>query len=230
MFLSLLNPLLDLLYPNLCLGCGRHLPPVQELLCVPCQYALPETGQYQQPENAFTEVFWGRVPITGGAALYYFNKSGRVQRLIHQLKYEHKPEIGWQLGAYFGVLLRQAPTFQEVEVVVPVPLHPRKQHERGYNQAEALGRGIAKGMQQPLCTEALQRIEYTLSQTRKSRADRQQNVQQVFALGQADLVRGKHVLLVDDVLTTGATLEACATLLIGIEGTRVSLATLAMAE
>lgn len=230
MLLPILRPLLDLIYPPVCLACKRELPPAMEILCLRCWYELPETHQHECVENAFTEVFWGRVPIITGAALYYFSKSGRVQRLIHQLKYERKPGIGYELGAYYGNYLRQAALFRTVEAVVPVPLHPRKEKQRGYNQAFVFGEGIATGMDVPIWKGALLRKEYAASQTRKSRLDRMQNVQQSFQLGDTQPIKGKHVLLVDDVLTTGATLEACAMLLVGMEGVRVSLATLAMAS
>ncbi|MEL6658356.1 MAG: phosphoribosyltransferase family protein [Bacteroidota bacterium] len=226
----LLSPLLDLLYPRLCLACSSDLPPPNEILCVRCQYELPETRQWLQVENAFTEVFWGRVPISNGAALYFFSKTGRVQHLVHQLKYENKPEIGCQLGQRLGWELRHQTHFQIVEVVVPVPLHPNKYKTRGYNQAEVFGRGVATAMELPLWPTALVRTKNSMSQTRKTRQDRALNVQQVFALGEPERLVGKHVLLVDDVLTTGATLETCARLITSLPGTKVSLATLAMAD
>ena len=230
MLQELLSPLLDLLYPKLCLACGVHTPPNEALLCITCYYELPETRQLEQVENAFTEVFWGRVPITTGAALYYFTKSGRVQRLIHHLKYKHQPQIGEQLGLYYGRQLKKQQHFQGIDAVVPVPLHPTKEQLRGYNQAEAIGRGVALGMDLPLWPYALKRVEHTVSQTHKSRQARLENVQRVFQLGQAERLCHQHVLLVDDVLTTGATLETCATLINSVEGAQVSLATLAMAK
>ena len=225
-----LSPLLDLLYPRLCLACNKEVRPTKGILCVHCQYELPETRQWLQLENAFTEVFWGRVPIVSGAALYFFSKMGRVQHLVHQLKYEHKPEIGWQLGLQLGVRLRGQAHFQKIDGIVPVPLHPKKQQVRGYNQAEELGKGIAQAMDLPIWPAALVRQENSGSQTRKSRQERAHNVQQVFALGQGEGLAGQHILLVDDVLTTGATLETCASLIANIPGVQVSLATLAMAD
>lgn len=221
---------LDLVYPKLCLACGNNLPPLNDLLCVMCQYDLPETRQHEQLENAFTEVFWGRVPIVCGAALYFFSKSGRVQQLIHQLKYKNRPEIGQKLGEYYGRQLVLQPHFQELDAVVPVPLHPKKKHQRGYNQAEAFGKGLAKGMQLPIWPYALRRSTYTTTQTKKSREDRLGNVQRAFLLNQAKRLQNKHILLVDDVLTTGATLEACASLIVTLEGAKVSLVTLAIAD
>lgn len=226
----LLFPILDLLYPRLCLACNSDLPPPSEILCLQCQYELPVTQHWLQPENAFTEIFWGRVPIETGAALYYFSKAGRVQHLVHQLKYENKPQIGWRLGQRLGWELRQQPHFRMVEAVVPVPLHPDKQKTRGYNQAEVFAEGVATALDLPVWPNALVRTENSTSQTRKSRQDRALNVQQVFAMGEPERLAGKHILLVDDVLTTGATLETCARLIIDLPGTKVSLATLAMAD
>ncbi|PSR12691.1 MAG: ComF family protein [Bacteroidetes bacterium] len=224
-----LHDFVHLFYPRLCLGCGHNLPPAAELLCVTCQYQLPQTEQHLSAENAFTDIFLGRIKLETGAALYYFSKSGRVQHLIHQLKYEHKPEIGTQLGLQYGRQLKEQPHFQTIDAVVPVPLHPQKQHQRGYNQAAEFGKGIAEGLAIPLWPEALARDLYTSTQTKKSRLDRIENVLAAFTLNQPQLLAGKHLLLVDDVLTTGATLEACATRILEAPGAKVSMVTLAMA-
>jgi ComF family protein len=207
-----------------------NLPPGQSFLCLPCQLQLPATEQYLLAENAFTELFWGRIQLEGGAAQYYFSKSGRVQRLIHQLKYQHKPEIGYQLGLAFGQQLKEQSHFQGIDAIVPVPLHPKKKHIRGYNQAEAFGKGLAESMEVPLIPDLLYRKKFTTTQTKKSRMERLQNVLDAFALSSSDQAAGKHFLLVDDVLTTGATLEACALQILQAEGSKVSMATIAMAE
>lgn len=224
-----LHDLLHLFYPRLCMACGSQLPRVEKLLCPPCQYQLPQTDQHKTVDNAFTERFWGRVSVETGAALYYFSKSGRVQHLVHQLKYEHKPEIGYELGLLYGQMLRQQPHYKTIDAVVPVPLHPKKQHQRGYNQAEVFGKGIAEAMQVPLLPQALYRPVFTNTQTKKSRMDRMDNVMNAFELHPTAQIAGLHLLLVDDVLTTGATLEACASALLQQPHVRISMATLAVA-
>jgi ComF family protein len=225
-----LEDFFNLLYPKLCLACGKNLPPTHDLICLSCEYQLPKTKQHEQKENAFTEIFWGRVRLETGAALYYFSKAGRVQRLIHQLKYDHKPAIGQALGRMYGRLLREQEHYQQLDAIVPVPLHPRKQHQRGYNQAAAIGSGLAESLQLPHYPNALERPVYAESQTRKSRQERLQNAQTAFRVKQPELLRGKHLLLVDDVLTTGATLEACASQILELPATKISLLTLAMAS
>ena len=225
-----IHDFIGLLYPKLCLACSDNLPPFDDLICLKCQFQLPKTGYHTSQENPFTKRFWGRVPIQTGASMYYFTIEGRVQQLIHQLKYEHKPEIGHKLGKLYALQLKKQAHFQNIDAIVPVPLHPKKQHIRGYNQAEAFGNGLSEGLEIPHWPQALCRKVFTNTQTKKSRIERLENVFQAFAVAQTDRLKGKHVLLVDDVLTTGATLEACATKILEIEGAKVSLATIAIAS
>ena len=224
-----LHDFIGLFYPNLCLACGDNLPPFDEIICLKCQFKLPRTGFHEHLENPFTERFWGRVRIESGAALYYYTKGGKVQQLIHRLKYEHRPQIGYKLGQLYGRQLKEAAAFTEIDAIVPVPLHPRKKHQRGYNQAAEFGRGLAEAMDVPQFAHALARRSYTSTQTRKSRTERLENVLQAFLVNRPEQVRGRHLLLVDDVMTTGATLEACATRLLEVPDTKLSLATIAIA-
>jgi ComF family protein len=227
---SLFDDLLSLFYPKMCVACEEREPAPQGLLCLECLYRLPLTDHAHQRNNAFEQRFWGRLPLEGGAALYQFVKGGRVQRLIHQLKYKGRKEIGHALGARHGAQLRQAPPFDTVDLVVPVPLHPRRLRQRGYNQSEGFAAGLAEAMELPWNGKLLRRAWHADSQTRRSRLARVENVANAFELTAPSATAGKHILLVDDVLTTGATLEACGNCLLQTPDVRLSMATIAIAD
>ena len=220
---------LHLAYPQLCVACDGDVPAGAACFCLSCRVKLAPANMYWQRENEFTDRFWGRLRLEGGAAMYYFQRKSPIQRALHQLKYQNQPQIGLKIGREFGRALLQSPIFQTVEGVVPVPLHPRKERTRGYNQSAMLARGLAEIMGVPMVTGALVRPLFTSSQTRKKRMERFENVGDVFAIAQPDRLQGKHLLLVDDVLTTGATLETCGQLLLAIPNTRLSMATIAIA-
>jgi len=224
-----LESLSGLFYPRLCLACNKNLPPQQQHLCLSCTYKLPKTDFHLHTENPFTERFWGRIDLKAGAACYHFSKSGRTQQLLHQLKYEGKRGVGVEIGRLYGNVLRDAAAFRGIGLIVPVPLHPRKLHSRGYNQAAMFAKGLSISMGLPW-REVLQRRTFTPSQTRKSRMERFENVAQAFALRKGEDLQGKHLLLVDDVITTGATLEACGHCLLQCEGAKLYMATIAIAS
>lgn len=229
---NLLRPFEDLLhlfYPHLCLACGQNAPPYREDICTPCKATLPETHFHLEKENPFTDRFWGRVEIQSGAALYHFAKSSRVQQLLHNLKYNGKKQVGITLGRRYGHSLKRSKHFMDVEVIVPVPLHPRKEYMRGFNQSEMIAIGLSEAMNIPYLKNGLVRLKHSESQTKKSRLGRLENMEGVFAAGKPKRLKGRHILLVDDVLTTGSTLEACAIELLKVPGTKVSMATLAIA-
>ncbi len=223
------NSFLQLFYPNLCLACGNELPHGKEIICISCQYYLPKTNFHKDKENPFTERFWGRVNIESAAALYFFSKGGRTQELIHNLKYLGKKEIGVKLGEVYGSILKESPHFKSVDCILPVPLHPKKERMRGFNQSTVFAQGLSKTMEIPFYNNVLVRTVHTKTQTKKSRLDRVANVGEKFQLKNSNKVIGKHVMIVDDVVTTGATLESCAVNLEGLEGTKVSLVTIAIA-
>jgi len=224
-----LTDLFDLFFPHLCLACGEKPLQGTAILCFTCQRKLPETGMHTMKENRFTDRFFGRVYLQAGAAMYHFKEGSPVQHLIHQLKYKGRSRIGLKLGEAYGKLLKESTSFTDVEVIVPVPLHPAKERKRGYNQSDHFAMGLAKTMQKPWLKNGLKRIKYGESQTTKSQSERYTNVMTAFEVGQAAALAGKHILLVDDVLTTGATLEACATKILEVPNTKVSMATIAMA-
>lgn len=219
-----------LFYPNLCLACNKNLPPGQEILCITCQVKLPKTNFHQEKENEFTERFWGRIPLQTGAALYYFTKGGRTQQLVHALKYEGKKQVGIKLGNIYGLQLKESPFFHDVDFILPVPLHPQKERQRGYNQSQLFAEGLSQSMQKPWSRKHLLRSTYTQTQTQKTRMERFANVAQAFQVSHPADLEGKHLLLVDDVMTTGATLEACALRLLEIPSVRLSMATIAIAN
>lgn len=219
-----------LFYPELCLVCVQKKPSRGEILCFSCQHKLPQTRFHLDSENAFMERFWGRLPIKAAAALYHFIKGGRTQQLIHQLKYNNKPIVGQRLGEIYGQQLKRSTLFQPLDFIVPVPLHPKKRHQRGYNQSETFAQGLSASMGIPALPHALERRTFTETQTQKSRLQRMNNVLEAFQLRHEKTLQNKHVLLVDDVVTTGATLEACGIRLLEVEGVTLSLATIGFAS
>jgi ComF family protein len=184
-------------------------------LCSACRLDLPRTGYLADPENPVAQKFWGRLPLQHASAYLHFIKHGRGQELVHALKYQGHQEVGHLLGQLYGAELRQAGVASGFELVLPVPLHPAKLRRRGFNQSDALAQGLADALALPWSASALVRAKATASQTRKTRSERWENVENIFRLAEPELVRGKHVLLVDDVVTTGATIEACGQALIG---------------
>jgi ComF family protein len=219
----------QLTYPKLCIGCSRWVQAGNSCFCASCRYKIPVSDMYMKPENEFTQRVWGRLPLVSGAAFLYFTRKSVVQRALHELKYRNNPEVGRRLGAEFGRKLREVGQYQTVDVIVPVPLHPDKQRSRGYNQSTVFAQGIAEQLNVPVMEDALRRREFTSTQTRKKRMARHINVNQVFEVTRPTDLQGKHILLVDDVLTTGATLEECGTALLSVPSTRLSSVTIAIA-
>ena len=221
---------LHLLYPELCAGCGGELPAGNDAcFCLHCRMKVSVSDMHLTRENEFTNRFWGRLPVESAAAMYYFSRKSPVQRALHQLKYHNKPEIGVKIGREFGKRLQASGLYRSVEAIIPVPLHPRKERLRGYNQSTMFARGLAETMEIPVLDKVLVRQAYTETQTRKKRMDRFKNMHDVFGVKKAAPLAGKHLLLVDDVLTTGATLELCGQALLAVPDIRLSLATMAIA-
>jgi len=225
----LIDDFISLLFPRICAACGNSLWKQEETVCLSCEFHLPRTNFHLSLENLVSRLFWGRVNLESAAAYLYFNKGTKVQRLIHQLKYKGRRDIGIYFGRQYGQHLRYSPFFQTVQLIVPVPLHTKKLMQRGYNQSEQFAIGLGESMKIPVDPDAICRRKETETQTKKSRFRRWQNVADVFEVKDPGSLAMKHVLLVDDVITTGATLESCIRALSSIHGIRISVATIAVA-
>jgi len=227
---SYLADFVSLLFPELCAACGESLVANEHLLCTDCLYNLPFTNFHLQPDNIVARQFWGKIPVEGAFALYYFNKGGKIQNLMHQFKYKGMPQIGNLLGSIAGGQLINNEVFKSADLIIPVPLHKKRLRQRGYNQSACFAEGLAQKLNIPVEGYNLVRINATETQTHKSRFARFENMKEVFALTEPERLINKHVLLVDDVITTGSTLEACGQQLLTIEGLKLSIATIAYAE
>jgi ComF family protein len=225
----LIDDFVSLLFPKICAACGNSLWKQEETVCLSCEFHLPRTNFHLSLENPVSRLFWGRVTLESASAYVYFNKGNKVQRLIHQLKYKGRKDIGIYLGRQYGQQLRFSPFFQTVQLIVPVPLHIKKLLKRGYNQSEQFAIGLSESMKIPVDPAAICRKKETETQTKKSRFRRWQNVAEVFEVNDPGSLEMKHVMLVDDVITTGATLESCIRVLSPIHGIRISVATIAVA-
>lgn len=224
--------LLSLLFPESCHACDGAMARGEKFICTGCNVKLPYTDYHLHGAtelNPLQRRFWGKVQVRYAFSYLLFIPKGRVQRILHKLKYKNAKELGVHLGNRYGSLLSDHHYTEQFDLIVPVPLHKYKLRKRGYNQSECFGRGLSESMQLPLISNALTRVVDTGTQTRKNRLDRWYNVEQVFQVKHPESIEGKRVLLVDDVLTTGATLEACAQTLLNAGATEVSIVTIAAA-
>lgn len=223
---QLKESVLHLLFPHVCESCGTDVLLQEHFLCLQCHAELPKTEFHLYPSNPVEKIFWGRLPVTHATAQYYFSKGATMQHLMHQLKYKGNRELGLYLGRTMGHAFAEAARFRFVDALVPLPLHPAKEKKRGYNQAAVLCQGMAEVLNKPILKDAVIRTAHTDSQTRKNRVQRWKNMEGRFELVKPEAVAGKHLLLVDDVITTGATLEACGSELLRAENVQLSIATL----
>ena len=229
-FSTLFEDLVGLLFPKLCLACAQPLGRHEKVLCSHCLYHLPRTRFQEHMENPVKEIFHGRILLQSATAFLFFNKGGKVQHLIHQLKYNGKKEVGLYLGELFGKELNESPLYRDVDYLIPVPLHPAKERKRGYNQSQMIALGMEAAMKAHLAGDILYRQIHSSTQTKKSRFERWENVKDIFAMKNESQLEGKHILLIDDVITTGSTIEACGNLLQNIPGIRISVTSLAYSQ
>lgn len=211
------------------MACGDPLYKKEENICTHCRFHLPKTNFHLIRENPISKLFWGKVNIETATSFYYFNKGNKVQNLLHNFKYKGQSELGTHIGKMFGNDLAQSLFYKTVDLIVPIPLHPAKLKRRGYNQSDFLAKGLAESLDIGWDNEVLKRTVATSSQTQKSRFDRWKNVDSIFELNNSEAQANKHILLVDDVVTTGSTLESAANELLKIPGAKVSIATIAFA-
>lgn len=203
--------LLSLLYPNLCCACGDAIKNNEQIICLDCQWRMPQTNFHLDPANSMIKKFWGRVPVLQAASYYFFQKDGRVQHLLHELKYKGRTDVGETLGRMYGsILLDDDSLFSKADIIIPVPLHYEKLRKRGYNQSDFFAKGLSQSLGIPWSDSLMQRNIFTETQTGKNRIERWENVEEIFELRNNEDFKDKHIILVDDVVTTGATLEACA--------------------
>ena len=222
-----INDVLHLFFPHTCAGCGTDVIDHGQMLCLHCLNDLPVTNFFEQPDNPVEQVFYGRIPVINAGAAYFFTKDSLLQSLIVQLKYRGNKQIGFYLGQLMGNFLMKSERYHSVDALVPLPLNPRREKKRGYNQATALCNGISSVWNKPVIDKAVVRKVYTETQTHKGRISRWENMDGIFEVAKPSALENRHILLVDDVVTTGATLEACGSEILKLAGTALSIATLA---
>lgn len=228
--MNLLNHIINLFYPQVCASCGNLLMQGEETICLSCRYLLPKTGYENDIHNPLAKSFWGQIDFHAVTAEFFFSKTGKVQHLLHQLKYQGNRDAGFFLGQQIGESIKNAELFQGIDCLVPIPLHPKKEFLRGYNQSFVIAQGVEDITKIPIVKEGLVRSVFTSTQTKKTRDERWANVKDIFVVKDEKIFENKHILLIDDVLTTGATLMAAGNKLLEISGAKVSAATAACAS
>ena len=227
--LSIFSDTVHLFYPQICTGCGSDLLSDNQLLCLLCINQLPHTNFAQHANNPLEKIFWGRIPLVAAHSEFYFAKETLIQELIHQLKYKGNQDIGYFLGQLMGNSLLNSNRFKNLDYLIPLPLFPEKERKRGFNQATIICNGISAQMNIPVMKDNVIRRRFTETQTKKHRTERWENVADSFQVKDHTLLSDKNILLVDDVVTTGATLEACGLAIAQCAKVKLSVATLSMA-
>jgi ComF family protein len=220
---------ISLLFPRLCYGCGNHLLRNEKLICTECYILIPRTNYHLEEDNPVARLFWGRCKIERASAFSFYNKESRIRKLIHNLKYKGVREVGYELGRIYGQSLTRSDFLKGIDLIIPVPLHSTKKRLRGFNQSEVISEGLAEATGLSVDKSTLKRITLSATQTKKSRYERWINVESIFQVADPVSIAEKHILLVDDVITTGSTIESCAVELLKTEGVKVSVAALAVA-
>jgi len=225
-----INDILDLIFPHLCCTCGKRIAKDDELICFGCRAELPKVKFFDLVDNELTDRFLGKFSMKFGISYLYFLKSGITQTLMHKFKYQNKPELGVMIGRYLGHEIVANGYSNGLDMIIPVPIHRKKLRRRGYNQSQKFALGVSEAINIPVEADLLIRTIHGESQTHKSKEERQRSVSEVFQIKEPKRVAGKSILLVDDVITTGATLEACGKLLLNAGCAELSIATMAIAK
>lgn len=223
MVLRWISNFFNLLYPRICQLCGQPLLQSETVICTSCVMQLPYTNYWKYEDNPVAQKFWGQVEVNNACSLLYYRKGTKVRKLIHHLKYKGNTKIGYKLGYLLGIYLKEQVSYADVSFVVPVPLHPKRLKKRGYNQSDFIADGVAAAMGVEKYSRLVERRIFTQTQTRKNRIERFQNVRSIFVVNKPATIEGKHILLVDDVITTGATIESCAAEILEAVSCKVSI-------
>ncbi len=221
------DSVIHLFYPDICFGCENEIIQGDELLCLSCIQSLPYTSFESMPDNPVSKLFWGRCSITAAFSTFYFIEQTPLQKIIHQIKYKNEKQLGIYMGRLMGYTINKLKTNTPIDLCMPMPLHPKKEQARGYNQSVLLAKGIEEVTGIPTARNILNRTQHTSSQTKKNRMDRWLNVENAFHISDPNEIKGKHVLLIDDVITTGASVEACVHTLHAHQAAGVTVAGLA---
>ena len=231
---SLLKPitsLADLIFPELCPCCQHTRPMSNHILCLSCLTDLPFTGHEKHPlENETAITFWGRLPLKAACSIFYFNPKGKIRNVLHRIKYEGRKDIAFEMGKLMGLYIEQSEEFRKADLILPVPLHPKRKATRGFNQSDFLAKGFSQKTEIPWTANAIIRTRNNPTQTKLSRTLRFENTNQLFQVTKPELIKNKHVILLDDVITTGATLESFAEVVLSADAASVSIITLACGE
>jgi len=222
--------LINLFFPKVCAGCHSFLLSNENVICTLCRHNIPLTNHHLNPENEAFKKFYGRIPVQHTSALVYFHKKGIVQEIIHNLKYKGHEEIGTVLGTWYAEDLKNSAILQTVDEIIPVPLHKRKLRERGYNQVTTFGKALSENLDLAYNDSILFRKVYSKTQSKKNLLGRSDGIDTIFDVTFSEKDHHKHFLLIDDVITTGSTLEACSHALLKIPGAKISVVCMAMAH
>lgn len=219
--------LVELFYPRVCMACGKSLIKEEDILCTHCELKLPKTNFHLWKQNPVLKLFDGRSTVYSASARYYYKKGGKVQNLLHNFKYRGNSSIGIKIGADYGKELMLSPDFKTIDYILPVPLHYKRLKIRGFNQSERFAYGLSQTMDATMDAKNLIRTVHTSTQTKKTRWERWMNVSSIFELKNPAKFIGKHILLVDDVITTGSTIEGCLSVLSQVDGIKMSVVAIA---